>query len=207
MVDQLGDNDQWSKVTCFEHATRIPLIIKPAVAGSSVAGSRALGLVETVDIMPSLVALAIPGKVIPRCPNTLEKSRATMLCTDGRPNLVTALHRPSANLSRAAFSQIPRDKLVQGMSGAGPPPHELFMGYSVRTDQWRYTEWHPFNATTGVADWNTVVGLELYAHGNRTSQQQDCTWDYENVNYGTAPQYEHVRQSMAAELRTIVADV
>ena len=83
---------------------------------------------------------------------------------------MTALHNPSANLSTAAFSQIPRDRyslsaadplihvvfhsfvniwshcfrLIQGMSGAGPGPHEQFMGYSIRTSEWRYTEWRKF---------------------------------------------------------------
>jgi iduronate 2-sulfatase len=149
---QLGDNDQWSKVTCFEHAARIPLIIKPAAGSTTAAaGQRALGIVESVDILPSLVQLAIPGKTIPRCPSTLLASRAAMLCTDGAPNLWTALRQPksSGNLSAAAYSQIPRDRLVQGMSGAGPTPHETYMGYSIRTDLWRYTEWHPFDPDTG----------------------------------------------------------
>ena len=105
---QLGDNDQWSKVTNFEHATRIPLLIKPAAGtaeAAASAGKRALGLVEAVDIMPSLVALAIPRKLLLRCPPTLAGSRATMLCTDGVPSLLTALRDPTAELKPAAFSQ------------------------------------------------------------------------------------------------------
>ena len=50
-----------------------------------------------------------------------------MLCTDGVPSLLTALRDPSATLNPGAFSQIPRDRLVQGMSGAGAGPHEQFM--------------------------------------------------------------------------------
>ena len=205
----LGDNDQWSKVTCFEHATRIPLIIKPA-AGSTAAhvgvGKRALGFVETVDIMPSLVSLAIPGRAVPRCPGTLLASRATALCTDGRANLVAALHDPNANLSSAAFSQVPRDRLVQGMSGAGPPPHEQFMGYSIREDEFRYTEWHPFDPETGVANWTTTSAVELYVHGTRASQTADCSWDYESANRAGEPALASEQAALAMRLRSIVDD-
>lgn len=242
---QLGDNDQWSKVTNFEHAvrskaasrfsiepttrgllfqrcacsalaltvlylqTRIPLLIKPAAGtaeAAASAGRRALGLVESVDIMPSLVELAIPGRVLHKCPPTLDGSRATMLCTDGVPSLLTALRDPTAELNPGAFSQIPRDKLVQGMSGAGGGPHELFMGYTVRTSEWRFTEWHPFNATLGIVDRDTLVGSELYYHGDADGQSADCSWDYESENVaGTNSSVEKVEKKLAAMLRTIVA--
>ena len=55
-------------MTNFEHATRIPLLIKAAAGTAEAAasgGRRALGLVEAVDIMPSLIELAIPGPPYP----------------------------------------------------------------------------------------------------------------------------------------------
>ena len=97
---------------------------------------------------------------------------------------------------------VPRDKLVQGMSGAGAGPHERFMGYTVRTSAWRYTEWHPFNSTTGVADWTTQVGTELYPHGDANGQTADCSWDYEDKNLaGTDPAVE---MKLAAMLRYVL---
>lgn len=207
MQYQLGDNDQWSKVTNFEHSARIPLLIKPAAGTAealTAAGKRALGLVESIDIFPSLVALAMPGTPpIPRCPNDLNASRGIMLCTDGVPSLATALKNPTAALNPAAFSQVPRDNQVQGMSGAGPAPHEQFMGYSVRTTSWRYTEWHHFDPDTGVADWSSVVAKELYPHEG--TQQADCSWSYEYENVAGQPEHASVEQQLAAQLRTIVS--
>merc|ERR1711879_1084199 len=38
------------------------------------------------------------------------------------------------------------------------------MGYSVRTDVWRYTEWVAWNGTTLKPIWDQVVARELYDH-------------------------------------------
>lgn len=51
---QLGDNG-WGKWTCFDAATRIPLIVQ--LPGKPSAGKRAVGLVEAVDMYPTLVEL------------------------------------------------------------------------------------------------------------------------------------------------------
>ncbi len=48
----LGDNGQWGKWTNYDSATRIPLVMSVPGAGS--AGSRAGGLVEAVDMYPTL---------------------------------------------------------------------------------------------------------------------------------------------------------
>jgi hypothetical protein len=36
------------------------------------------------------------------------------------------------------------------------------MGYSVRTDGWRYTEWVAWNQTSLAPIWSDVVARELY---------------------------------------------
>ncbi len=51
---QLGDNG-WGKWTCYDAATRIPLIMQLPDRAS--AGERATGLVEAVDMYPTLVEL------------------------------------------------------------------------------------------------------------------------------------------------------
>ncbi len=50
----LGDHGMWSKHTNYEQAARIPLI----VAGPGIAKGRAAGLVESVDLYPTLADLA-----------------------------------------------------------------------------------------------------------------------------------------------------
>jgi arylsulfatase A-like enzyme len=48
----LGDSGEWGKWTNYDSATRIPLIMR--VPGMHSAGSRASGLVEAVDMYPTL---------------------------------------------------------------------------------------------------------------------------------------------------------
>ena len=69
---KLGEHGAWSKHTLFEADTRVPLIVRlptavtaAAAAGGTAAGGGALprgvvarGVVELVDVMPSLLELA-----------------------------------------------------------------------------------------------------------------------------------------------------
>lgn len=149
----LGEYGMWGKATNYEVATRVPLIVcapKMAAAGK---GTKAL--VEFVDVYPTLCELA--GLPIPA---TLEgKSFAPLLSN------------PDLSWKPAAFSQFPSPALREwaarplspAMRGTyfGPviadvearlkQEHgdrydaELFnhdlMGYSIRTDRYRYTAW------------------------------------------------------------------
>jgi iduronate 2-sulfatase len=108
----LGEGGQWMKQTLFERSARAPLIVAgPAVTAKGRASTRT---VEFLDMYPTLAELAgVPA------PGGLE----------GR-SLVPLLKDPDADWAHPALTQVQR--------GAAP---NLFMGYSVRTDRWRYTEW------------------------------------------------------------------
>ena len=80
------------------------------------------------------------------------------------------------------------------------------MGYSIREDEFRYTEWHPFDAETGVANLSTTVAVELYVHGARASQTADCSWDYESANRAGAAELASEQAALAMRLRSIVDD-
>ena len=242
---QLGDNDQWSKVTNFEHATRIPLLIKlptssaPALVGGLLRGGvggggggggvRVSQLVETLDIFPTIIELAVGSAAgVPQCPAGLNASRATMLCTDG-VSLVPYLRGSSSSSSSSsnrqqpvpvlhdgAFSQVPRGAVTRGMPG-GPMAGlalESYMGYTVRTLGWRYTEWHAFNPEQGVVvNWTNVVAVELYRHEGQNSSSSSamgsdaaanaaggCTWDYEKANVAGNVAFELAQKELAALL-------
>jgi iduronate 2-sulfatase len=92
----LGEHDWWSKHTLFEVATRVPLII--ATPDSGVAGSTASGLVELIDVFPTLTEL-----IGAEPPPELE----------GR-SLVPLLNDPTREGKRAAFSQMK----IGGIRGA-----------------------------------------------------------------------------------------
>ncbi len=131
----LGEHGQWAKTSCFELDARVPLIIVPPK--SAQAGKVAAGMVELVDLFPTLNELC----GLPMAPKL-----------DG-VSLAPVLADPTKTAKPAAFTQHPRpayfDRTKKGVPDA--------MGYSVRTDKVRYTEWR---------DWETgnVVGAELYDH-------------------------------------------
>lgn len=117
----LGENGIFTKMTNFELGTHAPLIV--SVPGQKSAGQRARGMVEFVDLYPTLAELCgLP------LPSHLEGKSFVPLIED-----------PAREGKNAVFSQYLRP---------GKPP---VMGRSVRTDRWRYTEWTtPKNESAGV---------------------------------------------------------
>ena len=208
---QLGDHNQWSKVTNWEHSLRIPLIIKPptvSAGGQALSwngvGKLATGMVQAVDLFPTLVQLGMPSAsaaLLPRCPDPVLASRATELCTDGI-SLVPALREPTASLQPIAFSQVPRNAAVDGMQGSKIARElgEQFMGYSLRGNHWRYTEWFPFDPERGAADWSSTVGVEMYEHSPGDTEM-NCSWSYENENVAGHRALAPARAKLAALLR------
>lgn len=67
-------------------------------------------------------------------------------------------------------------------------PHEGRMGYSVRTDRWRFTRWAPPKRTPDAAS-----ELELYDHSQN---------DVESINVAGDPQYAGVVKQLSAMLDT-----
>jgi uncharacterized sulfatase len=108
----LGERGQWMKQSLFERSARAPLMMSgPGVTARNRATSR---VVEFLDIYPTLADLAgLPA------PARLQ----------GRP-LSPLLRNPQAEWPHPALTQVRRG-----------PASASFMGYSVRTEQWRYTEW------------------------------------------------------------------
>jgi arylsulfatase A-like enzyme len=101
------------------------------------AGIRASGMCEFVDVFPTLCDLT--NLPIPKY-------------LDGI-SLVPAINNPSAELRAYALSQYPRgnDK----------------MGYSIRTERYRYTEWFAGGFLTNKKyDPNLVIATELYDYQN-----------------------------------------
>ncbi len=110
----LGDHGMWCKHTNYEQAARIPLLIR--APGVTRAGGVSSGLVETVDIYPSLCELA--GLTPP-----------TGL--DGQ-SFVPALRDPSrARTKGAVFHVFPRSPRGMGE----------ILGRALRTERYRLVEW------------------------------------------------------------------
>lgn len=106
---KLGEHGGWGKLTNFEIDARVPLIIR---APGYPAGTRIAGLVEVVDIYPTLAELA--GLPLPA---HLEGD-----------SFVPLLREPGRAWKQAVFTQCRRE-------------NEDWAGYSVRTGEYRLTRW------------------------------------------------------------------
>ena len=140
---KLGEHGGWCKHTNFELDARVPWIIRAPKQKRP--GTTTKGLVEFVDIYPTLCDLA--GLPIPE---VLEGTSAVPL-----------MENPERPWKTAAFSQYPR-------STAG----RRLMGYSMRTDRYRFTRWQL------RSDPDEVAAVEIYDHLNDPD---------ENVNLAADP--------------------
>jgi arylsulfatase A-like enzyme len=134
---KLGECGQWCKHTNFELDARAPLIVR---APGMPAGGTCRGLVEFVDIYPTLAELC--GLEIPtHCEGI---------------SMVPLLRNVSRPWKTAAFSQYPRAGNV--------------MGYSVRTERWRYTQWVDRGS-------DEVIARELYDHADGSTCESNLAAD------------------------------
>jgi hypothetical protein len=74
------------------------------------------------------------------------------------------------------------------------------MGYSIRTNDWRYSEWwrfHSNNVTNVVRTDLPPLGVELYAHAG---DKGNVDWPGENVNVVGHPDNRAVVKELRAKL-------
>ena len=151
----LGENGLFTKMTNFEHGTRVPLLV--SLPGMKTAGQRTKALVELVDLYPTLAQLCdLP------LPKHLEGTSFAPL-----------LKNPDQEWKKAAFSQYLR---------TGKPPHT---GRSLRTERWRYTEWHDLKGKP--------TGVELYDELNDSQ---------ETVNLANDPPHTEALKQLATQLHS-----
>ena len=158
---KLGEHRSWAKMTNFEIDTRAPLII--SVPGMKAKGKTTTSITEFVDIYPSLCELA--GLPVPK--GLAGKS------------VVPLLDNPEAGGKHAAYSQYLREGGWRGPDGI------TYMGYTVRTDQFRYVEWY---------NWDThqLAAKELYDHRRDHG---------ENRNIAGDPAFSGTMAELARQLR------
>lgn len=117
----LGDHSIWTKHTNYEQANRIPLLIR--APGVTRPGTHSGQLAETVDIYPTLAALA--GLPAPEVPQPIDGD-----------NLLPVLKDPSKRVSDHAYHAFPRAK----------------MGRAIRTERYRLVEWKRPGAPRSTAE-------------------------------------------------------
>ncbi len=137
----LGDHDMWGKHTNYEQATKAPLII----AAPGLKAGQTKSMTEFVDVFPTLCELS--GGEVPAY-------------LDGK-SLVPVMKNNKASVKEYAMSQYPRkmdkadiNKVVDGKG--------KLMGYSMRTEQYRYTVWLKNFTSDQVYNADKVYAKELY---------------------------------------------
>jgi iduronate 2-sulfatase len=134
----LGDHGGlWMKQSLFERSLRTPLIMAgPGIPSHGVSSKR---IVELIDVFPTLADLT--GVSAP--PELQGRSLRSLLA-----NTEAEWDRPAFSQTRRALAPL------RGASAAGPGTGPA-VGYSVRTERWRYIEWE-----------NGKLGQELYDEFN-----------------------------------------
>ena len=154
----LGEHGLWAKTNNFELDTRVPLMLH--VPGQRTLGGRCARFVELVDMYPTLCeacGIAIPA--------SLEGT-----------SMLPLLEQPERPWKQAAFSQITRPYLADQNWNR--------MGYTMRTERWRYTEWQDRD--------RAVVARELYDYEISAA---------ETVNLAARVEQGQRVEEMSAQLR------
>jgi iduronate 2-sulfatase len=165
----LGEHALWGKATNYEVATRVPLILR--APGAKANGQACNALVEFVDIYPTLCELA----GLPRPAHLEGCSFVPLLAEPGRPWKSAAFSQfPCPSLRE--WAGLPASQAMEAMfrplleesehewnpNAAKEDPrnteNEHIMGYSMRTDRYRFTRWIDRH------DDNKLIAVELYDH-------------------------------------------
>jgi hypothetical protein len=138
----LGDHDMWGKHTNFEQATRSPLI----VASPGFKAGQTKSLAEHVDIFPTICDLAnlsIPAQLQGKSLKPVMANNKTVV-------------------NEFAVSQYPRRINKEEAKKLGYENAKL-MGYSIRTDRYRYTIWlnNDFRSNQPFSE-SRVYAKEMY---------------------------------------------
>jgi len=181
----LGEHGQWQKFNNWEVGTRVPLIIRaPWIEGAS--SMRTKALAELVDVYPTiadLAGVALPtGDDLPLDGVSLGpvlKSGGTVL---GRAAALSVFGRCPRTADNTAFLTNPDDMWQNNWCEFIDRSTIPWMGFSMRTADWRYTEWAEWNGTALRPNWEKNAGVELYDHRGDDQTSFDA---YENFNVAT----------------------
>lgn len=131
-----GEHGLWQKMSLFEESARVPLII--CAPGAKGNGKASKRTVELVDVYPTLAELCgIDAKG-----------------AQGK-SLKPLLDDPAAKWDKPALTQV-----VRG------PANNRFLGRSIRTERWRYTEWD-----------EGKKGAQLYDHDSDPKEYKNLAED------------------------------
>jgi uncharacterized sulfatase len=131
----LGEHGLWQKMSLFENSTRVPLIIYNPRGQAN--GKMCARTVELVGLHATLADLC-----------GLEAQK-----TDGI-SLKPLLDDPARSWDHPAFTQVSRGTPTR-TGDTTPKNNPWFMGRSIRTERYRYTEWDDGKKGVQLYDYQT----------------------------------------------------
>jgi len=162
---KLGEHNGWAKQTNYEIDTHVPMIISGA--GVAAKGKHSPALTEFVDIYPTLCEMAEL-----EVPSYLQGT-----------SVVPLLENPDKEWKSAAFSQF-----LLGRYGRTTTIKKEMMGYTMRTDKYRYVEWYEWNKDDTRGN---LLSKELFDHD---------TDPQENQNLANQAQYKEIIDTLTMKL-------
>lgn len=159
----IGEHGLWGKTSNFEYDARVPLMIH--TPGMKHPGRQTRAITELIDLFPTLTDLCH----LPQPPGLEGQS------------LTAVLEQPDSTGKHSAVTQHPRPAYYDRTPSGSPTT----MGYSIRTQLARYTEWR---------DWKTgdVTDRELYLASDQPAETR---------NESDNPAHLQLRDSLAELLR------
>jgi arylsulfatase A-like enzyme len=188
----LGDHGAfWAKHSNYEISTRVPFIIRsPGMSALGTSGTTTNAPVELVDVFPTLLDLcSLP---VPDETNSFTNDITRYQILEGT-TLLPLLEDSQQPWKSVAFSQYQRyisrkpGYDIVALTPAGSNGGKG-MGYSIRTDRYRYTEWWKtngdygkFGSSTYDADASRVVAsqasfVELYDYQNDPGETENLAY-------------------------------
>ena len=156
----LGQHGLWQKGDLFEGSVRAPLII--SIPNNPNNGDGTSSIVELVDLYPTIMDLL-----------GLEKPRHL-----AGKSLEPLLQNPKHVIRDSAFTLASTFKMM-----APDRNYKNIMGYTIRTNEYRYTQWGP----------EGIMGKELYDYKNDPE---------EHTNLSNHKAYEAIRFNLHRILRS-----
>ncbi|XP_051877943.1 iduronate 2-sulfatase [Pristis pectinata] len=196
----LGEHGEWAKYSNFDVATRVPLMfyvpgltaalplpkqrifpfINPFTdkVGNLPRVSMVEASVELVDLFPTLCQL-LKLPIPPMCPSS---SFHVELCTEGGGMASLFNSNTTSNRDESfAFTQYPRPADKPQLNSDLPLLRDIrIMGYSIRSNDYRYTQWVSYNPSTFSANLSDVHAGELYFYKTDPGQDDNL---YNNMEF------------------------
>ena len=203
----------------FELGVRVPLLIRVPWLPDSI-GKTTPALAEAVDLFQTFIdlsglgeAVALPEDQVLQGTSLLPVVRDPPATGTGPRQYAFSQFAKSLTHSQELGKLVPWDtcdkcaktNLFTNTSDPNPLTKSAidYMGFSVRSERWRLTQWVRWDPTTLSPLWNHSAefsAFELYDHQNDFGRSMDAATA--RVNLAEKPQYKAVVGQLGAVLRS-----